>query len=181
MIENIIKELFRVNSCTYFVLPLLKINTHYFINEVNFVDTFLTYDQKFILVQVQDIEFFEHVLKRHPYYRGIYKDINNKYFVLYKIPSMFTNDIKLYCHGYFGEMSAKAKKFIRRYSGLIYNAPTATGALTDVRLRVLERDFAVRRFWEIYLALDKNLPEDMDLLERPGGKVYKDITSFCSI
>ena len=181
MIENIIKELFRINSCTYFVLPLLKINTNYFINEVNFIDSFLSYDQKFILVQVHDIEFFEHVLKRHPYYRGIYMDKTHKYFVLYKIPSMFKEDVKLYCHGYFGEMSDKAKKFVKRYSGLTYNDYTPTGIFTDIRIRILERDFAARRLWELYLNLDKKLPENMDLLERPGGKIYMDITTLQSI
>lgn len=176
--EKIIQELFRLNLCTYYILPLLKINKSFFFNENNFIDSFLSYNQKYIVVQVWYPLFVEHRIETHPLFKGTYSNINGDIFLVFYLPEQFDEDIRLYCEGSYSKMSLKAKKYIRQYSGLMYKERLYNSIVTDLRLQALDRNQIVRNLWEEYLELDYELPEEMDLLERPSFKSYIDLDSL---
>lgn len=177
MIEEIIRELYRENLCTYYILPLLKLNKESFLSDFNFVDSFLDIDKRFIVVQVHDVYFFQHVIDKHPCYCGIYQHVETKVkYVCFVIPDTFKRDVQYFTNGQYSLMSAKAKSYIRMYSGLLYENRNANGIIvTDIRIQALDKGQALRRIWEQYLDLKEPMDSDQELLETPGISSYIDV------
>jgi len=179
-IQNIVKELHKDNLCTYFVLPMLKLNKFRFIADFNFVNSFLSRDRRLIVVQVLETLFFEHKLSQHPNYRGLYKDEFNNRFIVYAIPIFFKRDVELFCNGRYSSMSDKAKELIRQYSGLLYRSMNTDGQLvTDIRLLALEKSKSVRSMWED--VLDCTLEENQELLSIPKEDSFMSIEDYSVI
>jgi len=173
--NHIIKELHKDNLCTYFILPLLKLSKFRFIADSNFIDSYLSQDRKYIIVQVLEILFLEYKLAEHPDFEGVYKDNHGHRFIAYAIPDRFTEDVEHFCSGQYSNMSDEAKELIRSYSGLTYKVRDKKSGLliTDVRLLALHKSQSLRDMWEDALAC--TLHDDQELLSIPGE------TSFISM
>jgi hypothetical protein len=170
MKEKVIKELFRENLCTYFILPMLKLNKFRFVSESNFVNSFLSSDAKYIYVQVLETIFFEHRLASHPQFDGIFIDSHNNRFIRYKLPTDYATDIDRFCKGQFSKLSVITKKLINKYSGLLYKELNEQGLMvTDVRLLALDKSEAVKEMWEEYFDVCMN---GMELLSIPQTNSY---------
>lgn len=180
MNDKVITELHKDNLCTYFILPLLKLNKFRFVAESNFVDSFLSVDGSYIYIQVLESLFFEHRLSLHPQYNGLYRNSNGDKFIKYKVPHEFRNDVQLFMSGQFSKMSLKAKSLITKHSGLLYKEMNESGAVvTDIRLLALEQSSAVREMWEDYL--DVNLSDNAELLSIPSSQCYIECEQLISI
>ena len=180
MTNEVLKELFRYNLCTYFVLPMLKLNKFRFIAESNFVDSYLSYNGDFVLVKVLETLFFEHNLSLHPQFDGVYKDDEGYRYVRYRIPERFKPDVDLFQAGEYSKMSKASKDLIYRHSGLLYKELNPSGNVsTDIRLLALERSRVVREMWEDHL--DVCISEDAELLSIPPFQSYVDLAELQDI
>lgn len=176
--DEVLKELYRVNLCTYYILPLIRLNRGSFVFPDNFVDSFINGERTSIVVHVREIYDIIEELQRHPKYIGIYTDAEQRRFIRYKIPVVFADDVDLFCDGKFSRMSDKAKKMIIRYSGLPYKYPVVNGTISDLRLQALDRARPLRDMWQYHLDLNHSINEEMDLLDKPGPTSYIDTTQL---
>lgn len=183
--RQLIAVLHRENLCTYFVLPLLKLNKASFVSDLNFVDSYLVQptDSDWgmsIVVKVQETDFFEHRMIMHPHYVGMWKDDKFKY-VQYAIPFKWKEDVKIFMEGKYSYMSLAAKEMINTYSGLKYRVRRESDhkPVTDVRLLALDRSIAVREIWEEFY--DMCIDEKDELLSKPSEKSYLDISGFTKV
>lgn len=179
MNDKVIRELHKDNLCTYFILPLLKLNKFRFLAESNFVDSYLSQNKLYIFVEVLETMFIEHKLMLHPQFSGLYSN-NNTYFIRYKIPDEFINDVELFTNGKYSKMSEKSKTLITENSGLAYKQLNDDGNLvTDIRLTALNKSLTLKQLWEDFL--DVNLDSEMELLSIPKLKTYLKTTNFTKI
>ncbi len=171
MNKKVLTELARHNLCTYFILPLIKLNKFKFAHESNFVNSFLSPDGLYIYVQVVEHIFIEHILDLHPQYDGLYTNQDKHNLIRYKIPSRFKQDVVLFMKGKFSALSSNAKKAITKYSGLIYKDLNENGiVVSDIRLLALEQSPIVKEMWEEYLKV--TLSKDSELLSIPSSECY---------
>jgi len=170
--EKLIEAIHKENLCTYFVLPLLKLNKLRFVAETNFIDSYLSRDCLNIYVKVVDTKFFEHRMVMHPQYQGIWEDMEGKKYVQYSIPLKWKADIQLFIEGKFSKMSESAKEMIRINSGLLFRERRESDnmIITDVRLLALERSIAVRQMWEDHYGV--TLSDDQELLSIPKDRGF---------
>jgi len=168
--NHIIKELHRDNLCTYFILPLLKLNKFRFLADSNFVDSFISYDRKSIIVQVLETLFLEYKLMEHPFFKAVYQDDMGNRFIEYSIPERFQQDLEHFCNGQFSSFSEKAKQLIYTYSGLANRVKLNSYLFTDIRLLALEKSTAVKEMWEDSLAC--TLGDNQELLSIPESRIY---------
>lgn len=171
MNKEVLNELHKNNLCTYFILPLLKLNKFSFSSEENFVNSYLSTNCRYILVKVREIKSFGHRLELNPYFIGVYTDELNEIFIKHLIPVEFETDVDLFKKGKFSMLSQTAKVLICRYSGLIYQFLNTDGVqVTDIRLLALDRAVQVKTMWEDYLNVC--LDNDDELLETPPERSY---------
>ena len=168
--DLLIKELHRENLCTYFVLPLLKINKHKFITEDNFIDSYLVANCQSIIVQLKDVKSFEHRMRLLPYFDKILEDKNAFSYVKFIIPEEWHSDIHIFLQGRFSQLTPAAKDRIKKHSGLMYRVRVQGVITTDVRLLALEKRKNLRELWEEYL--DCKIDEDQELLSIPNKKTF---------
>lgn len=173
MTKEVLKGLNEHNLCTYFVLPLLKLNKFRFIADSNFMDSYLSTDNKFIYVKVLEVLFIRHQLDAHPNFVEVIKQYNGYTFIKYSIPLEFKPDVELFTKGQYSKLSRKAKELIIKYSGLIWETRNREGIMSsDIRLLALERSEILRRLWEDYLKV--SISNDNELLSIPTEKTYID-------
>jgi hypothetical protein len=174
MSQTLINELKEENLCTYFVLPLLKLNKFSFTSS-NFVNCYLTKSLggKRIVVQVVDLN----LVSRNAFTDALIYRVLGKgdFFLVYPVAALWSKDIDLFIEGKFSTMSKKAKEAIKRFSGLVKN----TNGRTDGRLLALDKHPVLKDMWERELSSDDNRPtgridlaEDAELLSIPGEKSY---------
>lgn len=187
MSQQLIEELRVVNLCTYYVLPLLKLNKFSFLHS-NFLNSYLTSTGSSIVVEVVEPLLLSRNLLNHHQYRKTIK-YEKVYYVVYSIPQRWRNDIALFMEGKFSQMTQAAKDAIMRFSGLDNNRKNKDGvALTDGRLLALDKHPVLKKMWECELSSitpAKNgksaqrsvieLDEDAELLSIPGKESYIDL------
>lgn len=181
MSQRLIDELGQENLCTHFILPLLKLSKISFLSS-NFVDSYLTHDGKYILVEVLELMFLSRrTYTHHPNYECTHRGKNEmSYIVVYKIPQYWENDVHDFVIGDFSKMSSIAKEYIRRYSKLAYRIRDEVGMLvTDGRLLALERHTKLKEMWERELGVYLN--DKMELLSIPPEKSFMELEELISI
>lgn len=178
MDEKTIAQIHKENLSTYFVLPLLKLNKTNFVAENNFVETYLTRDMQYVVVNVIEFAFIKHRMLMHPNFTCVWKK-ENRYYIQYKIPEKWQPDVKLFLAGRFSEMSDGAKELIRLNSGLQWRVPEPPSMvpMTDIRILALERSKAVRDLMEDYYNI--TLDEKDELLSKPKPeRIFIDLTTL---
>jgi hypothetical protein len=175
---KLIEQLHRENLCTYFILPLLKLNKSKFVAESNFVDSFLSLDGKSIYVKVVDVIFFVSRILLHEQYEAMWKDTNGKQYIEYTIPDKWHADVQTFIDGKYSKLSEDAKEMIIAYSGLQYRKRRESDnvPITDIRLLSLERSSVVRDLWEEHYNV--YLTADAELLSKPDKRSFIDKESL---
>jgi len=160
------------NLCTYFILPLLRLNKFSFTSS-NFIESFLTRDGKCIVVQVYNTHLIREGVLSHPGFHGI-KEKDNTFLVIFTIPHARRNDVQLFIKGKYSRMSEGSKDLIRALSTLDYRSPGSTNSSvkTDGRLLALERHAALRRAYEVEFDLNEALSPDDELLNEPTDRSF---------
>lgn len=173
--DKVIKEIHRENLCTYFVLPLLKLNKQSYAGGANFIDSYLTRDLNSLFVEIVEIAFVEHRILVHPHFEKIWKK-GERYMIEYRLPQKWKHDAGLVVEGKFSKISREAKEIIVKNSGLQYRQrdPPNRIPFTDIRLLALEKSKAVREMWEDQY--DVVLDEDDELLSKPTDRIFIDVS-----
>lgn len=143
---QLIQELKRDNLCTYFVLPLLRLNKFSFTGS-NFIDSYLTRDCSNIVVKVYDIALVRSTIFLHGSYKNhVIKD--SFCYLIFSLPRQKRMDIARFIAGKFSAISNSSKELIYTWSGLPYKQVSSNGkAITDARLLALTRHKVLREAW----------------------------------
>jgi hypothetical protein len=163
------------NLCTYFVLPLLRLNKFSFISS-NFVNSYLSKDGRCIIVEVYDALLPSREVFTHPGYQGTaMKD--NMYFLVFTTPQVRHRDVSAFMKGKYSKMSNSSKELIYELSGLDYKKPIEGKSLktTDGRLLALTRHEELRKAYERELDLEDGLSPDDELLDPPDERTFIDL------
>lgn len=170
--QKLIQELHRENLCTYFILPLLRLNKKSFVHADNFINSYLTRDGDYIFVRVNDTLFFMEKISMHPLYLAIWKDLSGGEYIQFSIPAKWQKDVQTFIKGKYSQLSAEAKEMIQQHSGLLYRVRRIPDnvPITDVRLLALDRSVAVRDLWAAHYGL--SFDEEDELLSIAEGKAF---------
>jgi len=170
--QKLITELHRENLSTYFVLPLLKVNKLTFASELNFIDSYLTWDGYDIFVWVNDTTFFMGKVTSNPHFETTWNDASGNKYIQFRIPEQWHDDVHLFIKGKYSWMSAEAKEMIRQHSGLHHNEKRKIDQMTvtDIRLLALDRCITVKELWEDHYGV--NLDEQDELLSKPESHAF---------
>lgn len=174
MSETLINELRNENLSTYFVLPLLTLNKFSFINP-NYVNSYLTEDRKYIVVEVVLQELLSRtVYYSHPCFRGLCRSKDNSHlYLVYEIPRKCWYDVQLFTQGKYSEFSPGTKEKIIRFSTLLYQQKENGVIVTDGRLLALEKHILMKEMWEERLSNERSWVDlDGELLSIPGKESY---------
>jgi len=165
--SNLIQELRRDNLCTYFVLPLLKLNKSSFISS-NFINSYISYDCKHVVVKVYDTTLISRKVFVHPNYE-LTKVENGEYYFRFETPQKWLNDVRLYRQGLYSRMSEEAKEMIRQWSGLQYRVTEGRKRITDGRLLALVRHPQLKKALEEELSYKFGPDEELLFPPREGS------------
>ena len=173
-IAKLVEEIHRENLCTYFILPLLKLNKKSFVCEDNFINSYLTRDGLYIFVHVNAATFFMGRTQLHPQYLALWTDKKGSEYFQFSIPGKWQEDVQIFIKGEYSQLSAGAKDMIHQHSGLLYRDKRITNVpITDVRLLALDRSVAVRDLWEAHYGVRLNAEDE--LLSIAGDRVFIDM------
>lgn len=179
MSQSLIEELAQEHLCTYYVLPLLKLNKFSFPSS-NFVNCYLTRDGSKVIVQVMELLLVPRkVIKHSRHLKSLTDSERKSIYLIFAIPGKWRHDVSLFIQGKFSAMSKPAKSTIRIYSGLDYKIRKEGKILTDGRLLALDRHPVLKQMWESELSSDDKtqtgrieLDEEDELLDIPGERSY---------
>ena len=178
---KLIAEIHRENLCTYFILPLLKLNKKSFVCEDNFINSYLTRDGLYIFVNVNAATFFMGRTQLHPQYLALWTDKKGSEYFQFSIPGKWQEDVQVFVKGKYSQLSAAAKKMIHQHSGLLFRDKRVTDnvPITDVRLLALERSVAVRDLWEAHYGVSLNAEDE--LLSIAGDRAFIDMENMVPV
>lgn len=178
---KLVAEIHRENLCTYFILPLLKLNKKSFVCEDNFINSYLTREGLYIFVHVNAATYFMGRTQLHPQYLGLWTDKKGSEYFHFSIPGQWQQDVQVFIQGRYSQLSAAAKKGIHKHSGLLFRQKRITDnvAITDVRLLALDRSIAVRDLWEAHYGVSLNAEDE--LLSIAGNKAYIDMNDLVPV
>lgn len=169
-LAHAIQELKKENLCTYFILPILRLNKFSF-GGSNFIDSYLTKDCKHIAAKVYDSEIISRTVKVHAGF--VKEEIRDGYSVLFfKIPPRHIKDVITFKNGQYSKLPEEVKNMIYGGSGLDYKVSKGSKINTDLRLLALVRHQSLFDMWE--KELDTILGPDDELLEPPGSRSFID-------
>lgn len=171
MKDEIIAEVHRENLSTYFILPLLKLNKDSFSGELNFCDSYLSKDLRYVYAEVREVASLKHRMLMHPDFEAVWRR-GDRYYVQYKIPHRWKADVSLFAEGKYSKMSKGAKDTICELSGLLYRERLEPGRIpiTDMRLLALTRAKSLRLMWEE--KYNVALSDEDELLSLPGTRIF---------
>lgn len=143
-----VRQLLGENLCTYFLLPLLKLNYLRFGGFSNLLYTQVHRNGLFITVTVLSKEDCDVKVKQHPFFRKCYED-SGTYKMVFRVPAEYLKDVLTFINGRYSRMSDIAKLMIRTYSGLPYKVKDtdSTCVYTDGLLLALNRSRTILDCW----------------------------------
>lgn len=164
------------NLCTYYVMPLLKLNKYSF-GPQNFDQCRMTLDGKFLEICLHfDVPF----LHDHECFLSSYTKEGRDYVVM-QIPERWWPDVELFKQGKYSKFSFDAKEMIRNYSMLMLKQvhPGTLKTYTDARLMALDSDEDQRRLLREKLEEELNcsIPSDLELISVPADQNYTELVT----
>lgn len=162
----------KYNLCTYFLLPLVRLNFKSFslfdvIADENFKQCYVNRYQPYLYVDVVNPELIDPGAIKSEYYDGI-----RDYFIRYKVPEKYYVALDLFHEGKYGDFPDAVKGMIRRYSGLMFNQFDVESGfyVTDPLLLAMDRSPEIKI--QLEAALGVKLPKDADLISVPSDSNY---------
>jgi hypothetical protein len=157
-----------VNPCSVYVLPLVGVNRFSFGGEDVFVNSFVSQDNKYVVVQCSQERPFV-ALKLKTFICSFEKDNFN--YLVFEVPSVYRADVLAFREGKFSQFSPAAKDMIKKKSGLTYKAPMPGGTYRSaLELLALDKDAELKKYWETLLGV--TLAENAELASVPGPENF---------
>lgn len=155
------------NLCNFYVLPLVGLNRTSFGSNVNFINSYVSHDNKHLVVELKEAKGdFEH----HPQY-VLDAVVNGIITVVFVLPQEFLPTVIKFREGKYSQFSDKAKELIKKKSGLNYKVPVGGGRVRSAReLLALDKDKDLKRLLEEELAV--KLSTDAELQDIPGPEEF---------
>lgn len=109
-----------VNLCSCYLLPLIGLNRFSFGKEETFVNSYLSEDDQYLVVEVHNL-LIDPTL--HEAYVLDYVSPKNTIHIVYKFPGKYREVAKLFKLGKYSHFPESVKNIIREKSGLIWKVP----------------------------------------------------------
>jgi hypothetical protein len=154
------------NMCTYYLLPLLGINTFSFGVNINFKNCYANPQGTELYVSVY---YLLSSLENHKHLLRVEGEPGSPIYV-FDLPQKWQDHFKLFKQGKYSQFSREAKDIIIQNSGLRYKALNTNGfPTTDLRLMAIDDDKSRRNILRKKLSdyLDIEIAEDAELLSPP--------------
>lgn len=160
-----------VNLCSKYILPLLSLNQYSFGTTDRFVNSYITEDDEYIVVEC--LHPFSSITTNHTNYKlGFQRDGN--YFAVFGIPDFYRDDIRRFREGKYSKFTESAKTIIRKKSGMTWRAPIAGGGYKSApELLALDKDKELKKHLEEKLAV--KIDNDAELVSIPGEDNFFDL------
>ena len=151
------------NLVTYFILPLVNVSIKTFGLRA-YKTAYL--DEKGLKVYVElRKKMISPIYTTTPYYIST-AEIMDKIFVVFEIPPIHLDDVRIFMRGFYSKMSKEAKRKIYVGSGLPYNEKMEDFTVTHPILHCLASTDRMRSFLFLYLNV-KELAESGELIDPP--------------
>ncbi len=173
--SNFFNAVYDYNICTYYLLPLLKLNKYRF-GHRNFRQSYVNSRNPHILYI--EVAWTPTLVDGDKGYQGIQKK-DGKLFLVYILPDEWASDIQLFLKGHYSLMSDDAKEMIRTHGGMRNNqVDVSTGRpWTDARLMAIDtKSPNVRTFLRLHIERELKviLPNDAELIAPPNENCFMD-------
>lgn len=157
------------NKSVYFIMPLLGINKFSLGDGDNFINSFVSYNGKIVVVirDPKDSWFIKHPNYLTDFNVTLEPEISATA-IVYSLPLEFENDFSLFLEGKYSQFSIEAKNIIRQLSTLEYRTtpPGHKGYVTHKLLLVLDKSEVLRTWLENELKI--KIEPGSELLEKPN-------------
>ncbi len=172
--SRLLKAIYDYNLCTYYLLPLIRLNKFSF-GPSNFIQCYVNRNGTVLFVEVRDIPDFVYT---RPDYLGITILPSGSTCVALGLPEMWQYDVRAFMLGRYTEFTEDARECIYSYSGLAINQPIqgSTMSSTDSRILAMDPDPNVRDRLRLALSreLDVEIPFGVELISVPVDGNYID-------
>ena len=163
--------------CTWYILPLIGLNKYNF-QDANFIDSFVTRDGNFLVVEVRDWNLCPGVSSHKQFLKREEREECDR--LIFNIPTVWGDDMECFLRGTYSKMSDYAKQIIRESSGLQYGYIDPQGKKkTDAILLALDRSPVLREQWIRELTtpykMGPDIPEDLELLSLPQERIFTEV------
>lgn len=159
------------NLCNFYILPLLNLNRRSFGKSSNFINSYISKDDKYVVVEVKEAktDFEEHSL----YVTDFVTDF--KVVVVFTVPQEFADTISKFKAGKYSQFSQQVKQTIIDKSGLLWKMKTPTGKFISAReLLALDRAEELREILEEEIQV--KISEDAELVSIPDENNFYDLS-----
>lgn len=160
-----------ISLCSTYVLPLIGLNRYSF-GETNFVNSYLSEDLSYVVVELKLIT---QNVQQHPRFRFDFKE-GSRSLAVFEMPEQYGETIRMFVDGKYSKFPEESKNIIRKRSGLRYNVPQPDGSRTSAReLLALDKSDVLRRALERELSNPGSpvvIDHDAELMDIPGEREF---------
>jgi hypothetical protein len=155
-----------MNKSVAFLVPLLKINPTIHFGKGNFLNAYVSIEDKEIIIEIKD-KFISREYWNDDYYLSDIESDRNTFLIFYKVPIEFEEDFYYFLTGKYSLFSNKAKQLIIKYSGLVWRKKTKDNKIyeCDEKLLALTKDIRYKKIVE--KRIGQILPENAELYSVP--------------
>lgn len=179
--NQLIKDLNEYNLCSYYLLPLCRVNVDSFGGHNNFVNSWAHPEGKYMYVLVKNLILCEPTAFECLHYLGT--QTGRPLMHAYTFPLVWKHEFEKYKEGKYSEFRERAKKIIRETSGLAYRVrgidpeTKKVGIVTDIRIAALYKDVSarLRLIRELDLDPKDSLGPDSELMGKPNEKDFMEL------
>ncbi len=167
------------NKSVYYLLPLMGFNKFSFGGEQNFINSYVSYNGR-VVVLIKDKNLLNEYWNDPHYQTDFdveYKKGEYGTMLVYEIHSSFHADLERFLNGKYSSFSEEAKNTIKKKSTLAYKHKVSGQEVTHKMLLVLDKSAVLRGFIENNLGIA--LDDSAELLEKPSYELeYTDIDTI---
>lgn len=157
------------NLCNYYILPLLGLSKSSFGRASNFINSYISTDNKHIIVEVKELQ---GSFEQHPNY--VLDLFSGTTLIVFSIPAEHMPTIIKFREGKYSQFSLQAKELIKKKSGLNYKVPTGGGKVRSAReLLALDKDKDLKKLIEEELVV--KLSNDAELVSIPDENNFYEL------
>lgn len=117
------------NLCNFYILPLIGLNKLSFGAASNFINSYISSDDKYIVVEMKEAKT---QFQNHKNYNTDFVTID-KVVVVFNIPQEFADTISKFRQGKYSHFTAQVKQTIKDKSGLKWKVKTSAGKTSTAR------------------------------------------------
>lgn len=172
--SNLIKAIYDSNLCTYYLLPLVRLNKFSF-GPDNFIQCYTNHDGSRLYVELKDVpEFIYH----RSDYLGVTILPTGGMAVALSLSDIWWEDHKRFILGQYSKFSEEAKKCIRAFSGLVEDQNILNEHYVHMDSRLIaignERNQRAKLRQLLSKELDVEIPVDAELISIPSESNFID-------